>query len=183
VWHKDEAKPSSRQKEDSKSASNPPGVEPAAAPKVEAVRSIANQTVELVQPAGGVLTSTMVIKGEIRGREDLYVDGEVQGSIRLGDAKVTVGPHGRVTADIEAREIIVRGSVQGKLLGSDRVEIGPTGDVQGDVVTRRIALEDGARIKGSVEVTRAEEPRSAGAPKAAAESSSLQATSAHAQGS
>lgn len=183
MWHKDEAKPSLGRKDDSKPASNPPGTEPAAAPKAEGVRSIANQTAEVVQPAGGVLTSTLVIKGEIRGREDLYVDGEVQGSIYLSDGKVTVGPHGRVTADIQAREIIVRGTVRGKLLGRDRVEIGPTGDVQGDVVTRRIALEDGARIKGAVEVTRAEEARSAGAPKAAAEPASVQPISVHAQGS
>ncbi len=109
-------------------------------------------------PAGGVLSSSLLIKGEITGKEDLYIDGEVQGKIRILDSKVTIGPHGRVSADIEAREISVRGNVKGSLLGHERVEIGPTGDVKGDVISRRLVIEDGAVVHGSIEVERQVEP-------------------------
>ena len=155
-----------RKPEDSKPATpstsaTPAGETPTPAPRVEppAVRSVAGLTAEVVQPSGGTITSTLVIKGEIRGREDLYVDGEVQGSIHLTDGRVTVGPHGKITADVEAREIVVRGKVKGALRGRDRVEIGSTGEVLGDIATTRIAIGEGAHIHSKVEITRAEEPR------------------------
>ncbi len=109
-------------------------------------------------PAGGVLTSSLLIKGEITGREDLYIDGEVQGKIRILEAKVTIGPHGRVSADIEAKEIMVRGNVKGSLHAQERVEIGPTGEVHGDVISRRLMIEDGAVVHGLLEVQRPAEP-------------------------
>jgi len=120
-------------------------------------RSVAGLTAEMVQPSGGMVTSTILIKGEIRGREDLYIDGEVQGVIELTDGRVTIGPHGRIAASAKAREIVVRGTVNGKLDGRDRVEIGRTGEVRGDIVTSRIAIEDGAVIHSNVEVIRAGE--------------------------
>ena len=110
-----------RKPEDSKPASpsaevpNPARVEPP-------VRSVAGLTAEVVQPSGGIITSTLLIKGEIRGREDLYIDGEVQGTIHLSDGRVTVGPHGKISADVDAREIIVRGKVKGSVRGRERVE-------------------------------------------------------------
>jgi cytoskeletal protein CcmA (bactofilin family) len=128
-------------------------------PRVEPVRSVAGLTAEVVQPSGGLIMSSLVIKGEIRGREDLYIDGEVQGTINLSDGRVTIGPHGRISADIEAREIVVRGTVKGTLLARERVEIGRTGDARGDIVTARIAVEDGAQIHGNVDVARTEESR------------------------
>lgn len=109
-------------------------------------------------PAGH-LPSSLIIKGEITGREDFFIDGEVQGNIRLDDGKVTIGPNGRVTADVEAREIVVRGKVKGNLHGRDRVQITRTGHASGDVVTRFISIEEGAEIHGSIDVTRAEEPK------------------------
>lgn len=156
-----------RKPEDSKPAA--PGAEvptpvqstpapPAAAPRVEApaVRTVAGLTAEVVQPSGGTITSTLVIKGEVRGSDDLYVDGEVQGSIQLSNGRVTVGPHGKVSANVDAREIIVRGKVQGALRGRDRVEIGSTGEVRGDIATMRIAIGEGAQIHSKVEIARAD---------------------------
>jgi cytoskeletal protein CcmA (bactofilin family) len=128
---------------------------------VEAVRSVAGLTAEVVQPSGGVITSTLLIKGEIRGREDLYIDGEVQGTIHLTDGRVTVGPHGKISADVDAREIVVRGKVKGALRGRERVEVGRSGEIRGDIVTLRIAIEEGAQIHSKVEITRAEESRNA----------------------
>ena len=153
-----------RKPEDSRPAS-PVAEVPPAAPRVEPpVRSVAGLTAEVVQPSGGVITSTLVIKGEIRGREDLYIDGEVQGTIHLTDGRVTIGPHGKITADVDAREIVVRGTVKGAVRGRERVEIGRTGEVRGDIATIRIAIEEGAQIHSKVEIARATESRNAGTP-------------------
>jgi cytoskeletal protein CcmA (bactofilin family) len=121
-----------------------------------AVRSVAGLTAEVVQPSGGIITSTLVIKGEVRGSDDLYIDGEVQGTIHLTNGRVTVGPHGKIAADVDAREIIVRGKVQGALRGRERVEIGSTGEVRGDIATLRIAIGEGAQIHSKVEIARAD---------------------------
>ena len=138
---------------------------PPAAPRVELqvpqVRSVAGLTAEVVQPSGGMITSTLVIKGEISGREDLYIDGEVQGSIRLSEGRVTVGPHGKISADVDAREIVVRGKVVGALRARERVEVGRTGEIRGDIVTSRISIEEGAQMHSKVEIARNDESRNA----------------------
>jgi cytoskeletal protein CcmA (bactofilin family) len=126
-----------------------------AAPRVEpSVRSVAGLTAEVVQPTGGMITSTLLIKGEVRGTDDLYIDGEVRGSIELTNGRVTIGPHGKISADVDAREIVVRGKVSGSLLGRDRVEIGSTGEVNGDISTLRISIGEGAQIHSKVEIDR-----------------------------
>jgi cytoskeletal protein CcmA (bactofilin family) len=138
---------------------------PPPAPRVDPpVRSLAGLTAEVVQPSGGMVTSTLLIKGEIRGREDLYIDGEVQGSIHLTDGRVTIGPHGKISADVDAREVVVRGKVKGAVRGRERVEIGRTGEVRGDIATIRIAIEEGAQIHSRVEISRGDEPKSARPP-------------------
>lgn len=91
------------------------------------------------------------IRGEITGSSDMYIDGDVQGKVRVGSGRLTVGPSGRVQADLEAREIIVNGTVLGNLKAVDRVQLGSTGSVQGSVVTPRIGIDDGARLRGNVE--------------------------------
>jgi cytoskeletal protein CcmA (bactofilin family) len=155
-----------RKPEDSKPAA--PAAEvpaPAAAPRVEpAVRTVAGLTAEVVQPSGGIITSTLLIKGEVRGSDDLYIDGEVQGTIHLTNGRVTVGPHGKISADVDAREIIVRGKVMGALRGRERVEIGSTGEVRGDIATSRIAIGEGAQIHSKVEIARADSSQNNRAP-------------------
>jgi cytoskeletal protein CcmA (bactofilin family) len=128
-------------------------------PAPSATRTVAGLTAEVVQPSGGVVTSSIVIKGEIHGREDLYIDGEVQGSIHLSEGRVTVGPHGKVSAGVDAREVIVRGKVKGSVNGRERVEIGRTGEIRGDISTIRIAIEEGAQIHSKVEIMRAGDSR------------------------
>ena len=100
------------------------------------------------------IASGLKISGEISGTSDLYIDGETQGKIRLANARVTVGPNGHVQADIEAREIIIEGSVQGNLKAGERLHLGAQSKVQGSVLTPRIAIEDGARLRGKVEMVR-----------------------------
>jgi cytoskeletal protein CcmA (bactofilin family) len=148
-----------RKPEDTRPAS-PAGEAPPAPRAEQQTRSVAGLTAEVVQPSGGVVTSTLVIKGEIRGREDLYIDGEVQGTIHLTEGRVTVGPHGKVSADVDAHEILVRGKVKGTLRARDRVEVGRTGEIRGDISTHRIAIEEGAQVHSKVEITRAEDSKS-----------------------
>lgn len=105
----------------------------------------------------GLITKSMQFRGEISGDEDLYVDGEVRGKIRIPNGKVTVGPNGRVNSDIEAREIHILGEAEGLLRGAERVFLGRTARASGDILTRRIAIEEGATFTGRVEVVRPEE--------------------------
>jgi cytoskeletal protein CcmA (bactofilin family) len=133
-------------------------------------------TAEVVQPSGGTITSTLLIKGEVRGTEDLYIDGEVQGTIHLTNGRVTVGPHGKIAANVDAREIIVRGKVTGALRGRDRVEIGSTGEVNGDIATSRIAIGEGAQIRSKVEIARADSSQQNSRPAAKPAASTMAAT-------
>ncbi|MFZ3214571.1 MAG: polymer-forming cytoskeletal protein [Candidatus Acidiferrales bacterium] len=95
------------------------------------------------------------IRGDISGASNLIIEGEAQGKIRLANGSVTVGASGRVEADIEAAEISIEGRVQGNLKARDSVRLGPASNVQGGVLTPRIRIEDGARLRGKVEMLRA----------------------------
>lgn len=110
------------------------------------------------------LTQGISVKGELKGEMDLYVDGDVEGKIHMGKSTVTVGPNGRVTADIEAREIFVQGAVQGNLRGSDRVVLGKASRVDGDITAQRVVIEEGASFRGRVEAASGGSPRESRAP-------------------
>jgi cytoskeletal protein CcmA (bactofilin family) len=99
---------------------------------------------------------SVIVKGELSGSEDLYVDGEVEGSISLRGQSLTVGPNGRVHANIEARNVIVHGRVDGNIQASDRVELRKSASLSGDISTARVAIEDGAFFKGSIDIQKAE---------------------------
>ncbi len=95
---------------------------------------------------------SLVIKGEVSGSESLYVDGRIEGTINLADSRVTIGRNGSVAANITAREVVIMGKVQGNIQCADRLDIRSEGTLTGDVVTQRISIEDGAVVKGSVQV-------------------------------
>ena len=97
------------------------------------------------------LSQGIRIKGEITGSEDLFIDGNVEGKVTFRNAVLTVGPNASVKGDIDAREIVIRGRVEGKLDGSERVQIWNTAKVNGDIRSQRIAIEDGAEFRGKVE--------------------------------
>ena len=99
---------------------------------------------------------SVVVKGELSGSEDLYVDGEVEGSIALRGQSLTVGPNGRVHANIEARNVIVHGRVDGNINASDRVDLRKSASLSGDISTARVAIEDGAFFKGTIDIQKAE---------------------------
>ncbi len=101
---------------------------------------------------------SLVIKGEVTGSESLYIDGRVEGSISLAGNRVTVGRNGVVSANINAREIVVLGKVRGNLTASDRVDIRSDGSLTGDVVAARISIEDGAYFKGGIDIRKGGQP-------------------------
>lgn len=101
--------------------------------------------------AAACISQGITIKGEVTGSEDLFVDGQVDGKLNLTNGSLTIGPNGRVKADISAREVIVRGKVEGKVSGRDKVALWSTGQVNGEVQTDRLAIEDGALLRGRVE--------------------------------
>jgi cytoskeletal protein CcmA (bactofilin family) len=104
--------------------------------------------------AAACISQGIKIKGEVTGSEDLFVDGLVDGKLSLANGSLTIGPNGHVKADVHAREVIVRGKIEGKVSGRDRVELWSTGEVTGEVQTERLSIEDGASLRGKVEAGR-----------------------------
>src|SRR5712692_6403120 len=121
-------------------------------------------------PATAWLGSSLHVKGNITGTEDLLIDGSVEGLIQLGDRKLTVGTSAKLTADINARDVVVYGSVKGNVRAKGRIEIKKDGSVVGNLTTAQIMIEDGADFKGSIEIDRsaAEEAAKSVAARAAA---------------
>jgi cytoskeletal protein CcmA (bactofilin family) len=128
------------------------------------------------------ITSGLKINGEFSGTSDLYIDGEVHGKIRLGNARVTVGPNGRVQADIDAREIVIDGTVQGNLKAGESAHFGRSSHVVGTVTTPRIGIDDGARLRGKVETVRTSATRESAAPAREQDSDVLQPVAASVKG-
>ena len=95
---------------------------------------------------------SLVIKGEVTGAESLFIDGRVEGSINFPDNRVTIGRNGNVAANITAKEVVIMGKVQGNVECEDRLDIRSEGLLSGDVITHRISVEEGAILKGGVEV-------------------------------
>ena len=104
----------------------------------------------------GWLGSSLHVKGDITGTEDLLIDGSVEGLVDLDERKLTVGPTAKVTADINARDVVVHGFVKGNVHAKGRIEIKKDGSVIGNLTTAQIMIEDGADFKGSIEIDRGE---------------------------
>jgi len=99
--------------------------------------------------------ASMNIKGEIRTREELFVDGEVEGTLE-SHSLLTVGPNGKVRANIKAREVVVFGSVRGNVDVTEKIAIRDKGSLIGDIKTAGISIDDGAYFKGSIDIMRPE---------------------------
>jgi len=97
---------------------------------------------------------SVVIKGELSGSEDLYVDGVVEGTIELQGNNLVIGPNGHVRARINAKGVVVQGTLEGDIRASERAELRKSAVAVGDIYTQRIAVEDGASFKGKVDIQR-----------------------------
>jgi cytoskeletal protein CcmA (bactofilin family) len=146
VWKKEESKPQGVPEISTTPAKSSPAPAPVVGLSAEPRPS---QPASAKAPA--CISQGIRIKGEVTGSEDIFIDGNIEGKLEFGNASLTVGPNGRVKADISAREVIVRGKVDGKVIGRDKVQLWNTGQVAGEVQTERLAIEEGAVLRGKVE--------------------------------
>ena len=118
---------------------------------------------------------SVVIKGELNGSEDLTIEGHVEGTIQLKEHVLTIGPNGRIKAQVFAKSVIVLGEVTGNVTASDKVDIRDNGSVDGDIAAPRVAIAEGAHFRGSIDMQRtgakaeskpAEKPAAQPAPQA-----------------
>jgi cytoskeletal protein CcmA (bactofilin family) len=122
-------------------------------PSQETVQTVPRmQSVESLGPDATHLGKSIVIRGDVSGGGNVYLDGELEGSVELVDGVLAVGPQGRIRGNLQARSIVVEGRVDGNLYGLERAELKKSATVVGDIYTPRIAIEDGAFLEGDVQV-------------------------------
>ena len=106
---------------------------------------------------------SVVIKGELSGSEDLTIEGNVEGKIELRDNTLTIGPNGKIRAEVFAKQVIVLGEVTGNVTASEKVDIRDNGSVDGDVTSPRVAIAEGAHFRGAIDMQ-----QKSGSPRPAA---------------
>jgi cytoskeletal protein CcmA (bactofilin family) len=148
-----------------------PGPRTAAAPPSNPIESVKKEakplssmpfkTPETDGTRGQASIGTAVkISGQIYSKEDLYVDGDVEGSIELPEHRLTIGPNGKVRSNVKAREVVILGNVQGNVDASDKLEVLKDARMVGEIKTARILIEDGAYFKGSIDIVKPEPTKS-----------------------
>ena len=157
-----------------------PGASPAAAsapaPMTHSVEvkkeitPVSSTPVSRFEPAntGNSIGKSVKVVGQIYSKEDLYVDGTVEGTLEASEHKLTIGPHGTIQASIKAREVLVLGTIQGNVEAFERLEIRKDAKLMGDIRTARIVIEDGAYFKGSIDIIKPEPVKATAKPAAAA---------------
>jgi cytoskeletal protein CcmA (bactofilin family) len=100
-----------------------------------------------------VIGKSVTIRGELSAGEDLYLDGEIQGTVSLPGNRLTIGPNSRVKADVNVRDVIVFGRLEGNIRASGRVELRQSASMQGDITASRLSIEENASVKGRIEIT------------------------------
>jgi cytoskeletal protein CcmA (bactofilin family) len=126
-------------------------------PHVEALSQIERDKVNIGK--------SVVIKGELNGSEDLTIEGHVEGKIELREHVLTIGPNGKINAQVFAKSVIVLGEVTGNVTATEKVDIRDNGSVDGDIIAPRVAIAEGAHFRGSVDMQRATRPAQPGAPQ------------------
>src|SRR5215467_4619764 len=146
MWNKRDEVPSSAAANRSVQPEPP---RPALPPPPHGVREVVKEP----PSAAAAIGSSMIIRGDIFSREELYVDGELEGKLEL-QHRLTIGPNGKVKAQIKAREVVVAGSVQGNVEVSEKITIQRNGSLIGDIKTAGIVIDDGAYFKGSIDIVK-----------------------------
>jgi cytoskeletal protein CcmA (bactofilin family) len=175
MWKRDEAV---------KPVSPPPAAQPPASAPVGAPAPRSDVRTHMEKDIVNIGKS-VVIKGELNGSEDLTIEGHVEGTIQLRDHVLTIGPNGKIKAQVFAKAVIVLGEVTGNVTASEKVDIRDNGSVDGDIVSPRVAIAEGAHFRGSVDMQRkagAEKAQPAAAAKPAAQPQPAAAPAVAAQG-
>ena len=175
MWKRDEAV---------KPVSPPPAAQPPASAPVGAPAPRSDVRTHMEKDIVNIGKS-VVIKGELNGSEDLTIEGHVEGTIQLRDHVLTIGPNGKIKAQVFAKSVIVLGEVTGNVTASEKVDIRDNGSVDGDIVSPRVAIAEGAHFRGSVDMQRkagAEKAQPAAAAKPAVQPQPAAAPAVAAQG-
>jgi cytoskeletal protein CcmA (bactofilin family) len=119
-----------------------------------------------MKPAEGstVIGKSVIIRGGLSGNEDLFIDGDVEGTVTLPDSCLTIGPNAQVKADVSAREVIIFGRLTGNVKATGRVELRQSALVKGDILAGRLSIEDSAVLTGRVELKVGSETPKTSAP-------------------
>lgn len=142
------------------------------------ISTLPGRGIEPEARGNALIGKSVVVKGQVSGREDVYVDGEVEGTLELLEHRLTVGPHGKVHAGIKAREVVIVGTVHGNIEATEKIDIRKDAKLVGDIRTARIVIEDGAYFKGSIDIQKPEvsRPPAVPRPQAAAAAASASAS-------
>jgi len=127
---------------------------PAAAPAPAPVMAVRHEEPRAVLRDVVNIGKSVVIKGELNGSEDLTVEGYVEGRVELRDHVLTIGPNGRIKAEVFAKAVIVLGEITGNVTASEKVDIRDKGSVDGDIISPRVAIAEGSHFRGSVDMQR-----------------------------
>lgn len=144
MWKRDEAARPANTRE---TVTPGPAVTPTPVSNAAAPRQIDKDMVNIGK--------SVLIKGELSGSEDLTIEGHVEGTIELRDNVLTIGPNGRIKAQVFAKAVIVLGELRGNLSATEKVDIRDNGSVEGDIISPRVAIAEGAMFRGSVDMQRA----------------------------
>ncbi len=153
-----------------RTAGFPASTAPAAEPQRREFNTVSSPTRTFdpepnsVRSGSAALGKNVTVKGQIFAREDLTIDGEVEGTVECQEHRLTIGPNARVQAGLKAREIVIHGSIQGNVDATDKIDIKKEAKLVGDIKTSRIVIEDGAYFKGSIDISKAAAPKSAQSP-------------------
>jgi cytoskeletal protein CcmA (bactofilin family) len=137
-----------------KAASQPVGLATPAPVRTALIAAVTPEPPQALN-RGAAIGPSMTVKGEVYSREELYVDGEIEGSIEM-QHRLTVGPNGKIRANVKAKEVVIEGSIHGNVHAAEKIIIRVQGSLVGDVQTAGIAIDDGAYFKGSIDITRPE---------------------------
>lgn len=144
-------------RDESVKPATPPAPAPAApaAPAVSVPAPTSERRTQTMQGEHVNIGKSVVIKGELSGSEDLTIEGNVEGRIELKENILTIGPNGKIRAEVFAKSVIVLGEVTGNVTASEKVDIRDNGSVDGDITSPRVAIAEGAHFRGSVDMQRA----------------------------
>ena len=147
------------------------------APRPRSTQTVGGRT-SVPSKGGGpaMIGPSITIKGDVSGDEDLVIQGRIEGKVNLAQHNVTIGPEGRVKADVNGRVVVVEGEVEGNLRGQEQIILRHTAKVQGSIAAPRVSLEDGAVFRGGIEMDASGKP-----PKPADEKAAVPKAEAHAE--
>jgi len=144
-------------RDESVKPATPPAQTPAAAPSAPAAAApVASEPrTQQIGRDNVNIGKSVIIKGELSGSEDLTIEGHVEGRIDLKDNVLTIGPNGKIKAEVFAKAVVVLGEVTGNVTASEKVDIRDNGSVDGDIASPRVAIAEGAHFRGAVDMQRA----------------------------